>query len=175
MATDFDRYRMENEPEWSMDQVIGRGGFGAVYKGQIRRPGLRSELCAVKRIALGRAGVLQRYKREISILASLVHVLRFQAPLTPASYPNLPQNEWFVQFFGWYESEDFLVIAMEYMEFGDLAGHLGDPWSENDTKIVAEQLLKGVTVLHGAGITHRDLKPQVGTAIALHAWYLTMI
>lgn len=51
-------------------------------------------------------------------------------------------------------------------ELGDLRGPIGALWSENDNKIVAEQLLKGLTVLHEAGIAHRDLKPQVSTADA---------
>ena len=37
----------------------------------------------------------------------------------------------------------------------------GYRWSERDTKVVIEQLLRGLAVMHKEGITHRDLKPEV--------------
>lgn len=72
-----------------------------------------------------------------------------------------------------------MFIAMEYMELGDLGRHIGTPWSEGDTKIVAEQLLKGLTVLHKAGVAHRDLKPEVSLIFtnvlcALRRWYFVI-
>jgi serine/threonine protein kinase len=68
-----------------------------------------------------------------------------------------------VKFFGWYESVDSIFIAMEYLEHGDLHKYIRQtgPCSENDAKIIAYQLLKGLHVMHGMDFTHRDLKPQV--------------
>ena len=39
----------------------------------------------------------------------------------------------------------------------------GYRWNESDAKAVIEQLLHGLAVMHNAGITHRDLKPEVYT------------
>jgi serine/threonine protein kinase len=47
------------------------------------------------------------------------------------------------------------------MEFGDLETHIGFKWTENDTKVVARQLLEGLKLMHDDGIIHRDLKPAV--------------
>jgi serine/threonine protein kinase len=68
-----------------------------------------------------------------------------------------------VQFLGWYEDDQdsYIYIAMEYMEFGDLENHIKVKWSEGDTKVVARQLLEGLTFMHGHDIIHRDLKPAV--------------
>jgi serine/threonine protein kinase len=47
------------------------------------------------------------------------------------------------------------------MDFGDLETHIEFKWSENDTKVVARQLLEGLKLMHDDGIIHRDLKPAV--------------
>jgi len=52
---------------------------------------------------------------------------------------------------------------MEYIPIGDMSKTFanGYRWNESDTKVVIEQLLRGLVVMHNAGITHRDLKPEV--------------
>ena len=54
---------------------------------------------------------------------------------------------------------------MEYIPIGDISKTFvnGYRWNESDTKVVIEQLLHGLVVMHKAGITHRDLKPEVCT------------
>ena len=56
---------------------------------------------------------------------------------------------------------------MEYIPIGDMSKTFvnGYRWNENDTKVVIEQLLRGLTVMHKEGITHRDLKPEVSTPL----------
>jgi len=58
-----------------------------------------------------------------------------------------------------------VYIAMEYLPMGDMSKTFksGYQWNESDTKVVIEQLLQGLSVMHNAGITHRDLKPEVST------------
>ena len=58
-----------------------------------------------------------------------------------------------------------MYIAMEYIPIGDMSKTFvsGYRWSESDTKVVIKQLLRGLVVMHNAGITHRDLKPEVCT------------
>jgi len=54
---------------------------------------------------------------------------------------------------------------MEYIPIGDMLKTLEQNyrWNERDTRVVIEQLLHGLAVMHNAGITHRDLKPEVCT------------
>ena len=58
-----------------------------------------------------------------------------------------------------------MYIAMEYFPLGDLLKTFEQNyrWDESDTMVVIEQLLRGLVVMHNAGITHRDLKPEVCT------------
>jgi len=50
---------------------------------------------------------------------------------------------------------------MEYLHLGDLYKCYKEPLSEPEVKDVAKQLLEGLKKMHGMGITHRDIKPQV--------------
>jgi len=56
-----------------------------------------------------------------------------------------------------------VYIAMEYIPIGDMSETFADGyrWNESDTRVVIEQLLQGLAVMHKEGITHRDLKPEV--------------
>ena len=59
-----------------------------------------------------------------------------------------------------------MYIAMEYIPIGDMSKTFVNDyqWNESDTRVVIEQLLHGLAVMHKAGITHRDLKPEVSTS-----------
>ena len=67
----------------------------------------------------------------------------------------------FVQSFGWYEDDNSVYIAMEYMEHGDLQKRLTRPYPEVEVLSIASQLLEGLQFMHENGFTHRDLKPSV--------------
>ena len=73
------------------------------------------------------------------------------------------QYDWFVKFNTSYEDNHYLYIAMEYIPIGDMSKTFEQDyrWNESDAKVVIEQLLYGLAVMHKEGITHRDLKPEV--------------
>jgi len=60
---------------------------------------------------------------------------------------------------------------MEYVPIGDMSETFvnGYRWNTIDTKVVINQLLQGLAVMHTEGITHRDLKPEVRTPP--HPWH----
>jgi serine/threonine protein kinase len=60
------------------------------------------------------------------------------------------------------------------MDFGDLETHIGFKWTENDTKVVARQLLEGLKLMHDDGIIHRDLKPAVSIWAPLSVTFLAL-
>lgn len=52
---------------------------------------------------------------------------------------------------------------MEYIAHGDLGQYIkGSPTqAKREVQVIASQVLEGLVVLHGRGICHRDMKPQV--------------
>ena len=66
-----------------------------------------------------------------------------------------------MRFFGWYESNDYVHIAMEYISHGHLRHYMEVERSESEAKDVTRQLLEGLLVIHQKGFAHRDLKPEV--------------
>ncbi|KAH8695455.1 kinase-like domain-containing protein, partial [Talaromyces proteolyticus] len=66
----------------------------------------------------------------------------------------------FVEFFGWFEDEDHVYLAMEYFHNGTLDRFITKGLSEQDSRIIAQQLLEGLRIMHQEQFTHRDLKPQ---------------
>lgn len=77
-------------------------------------------------------------------------------------------TELFVRFFGWFEDEKQIYIAMEYIEYGDLASLiLKESLSESDAKIITRQLLRGLKIMHKNNFCHRDIKPMVRILFSL--------
>jgi len=68
-----------------------------------------------------------------------------------------------VKFLGWFEDQETLYIAMEYLKEGDLTKHISilAPLPQETVKCISKQLLEGLKVMHQEGVTHRDIKPAV--------------
>ena len=66
-----------------------------------------------------------------------------------------------MEFLGWFEDDDSVFLAMEYLPLGTLDKFMPDEIKERDAKVISSQLLEGLTIMHEEVFTHRDLKPQV--------------
>jgi serine/threonine protein kinase len=81
----------------------------------------------------------------------------------------------FVDFFGWFQNNDAMFLAMEYMPLGDLERnmqeienspiHTRPLLSEEEIQDITRQILEGLKIMHEEGFAHRDLKPQVRSPI----------
>jgi serine/threonine protein kinase len=50
---------------------------------------------------------------------------------------------------------------MEYLQLGDLEGHLKTPLTQIEARQITQQLLEGLEFMHNNNFAHRDLKPSV--------------
>lgn len=128
------RYRIEQE--------LGRGGFGAVYKAWDAN---LSKLCAVKENLETSPAAQRQFKREATVLAGLTH-------------PNLPRviDHFIIQGQGQY-------LVMDFVEGEDLQA-----LSERKGAIPVHQALEWISqvadalaYLHSSQpvVVHRDIKP----------------
>jgi WD40 repeat protein/serine/threonine protein kinase len=136
-----DEFVPPHVPGYEILEELGRGGMGVVYKAtqlSLSRP------VALKMILAGsHAGALERdrFRREAEAVAAL-------------------QNPHIVQIFEIGESSGHLYLALEYVEGGSLAQHLGGvPWPAREAAELVEVLARAIQIAHDRGIVHRDLKP----------------
>ncbi|RHN76998.1 putative protein kinase RLK-Pelle-L-LEC family [Medicago truncatula] len=124
------------------DRMLGRGGYGQVYKGALSYLG---KIVAVKRIFADFENSERVFINEVRIISRLIH-------------RNL------VQFIGWCHEQDELLLVFEYMPNGSLDTHLfGDKKSlawEVRYK-VALGVANALRYLHDDAeqcVLHRDIK-----------------
>ncbi|GMU61856.1 MAG: hypothetical protein AMXMBFR34_36190 [Myxococcaceae bacterium] len=130
--------------KYRVEQMIGEGGMGKVYK--------------ATQIALDKQVVLKVLRQ--ALLSDERTVARFEREAKAASRLNHP-NSISVLDFG--RSDDgAMYIAMEYVQGKDLHQILTRDWPlpENRVIRVMSQVLSALADAHSAGVIHRDLKPE---------------
>lgn len=127
---------------WRVGDIVGRGAMGEVYAARLEDG---DRLAAIKVLrAPDDELIAKRFVREAEISSTV-------------RGPNL------VEVFGTGRAPDgSLYIAMELLAGRDLAAILREritlPLEE--VAVLVEETARGLTVLHAAGVVHRDLKPQ---------------
>jgi hypothetical protein len=135
-----ERYRVE--------EVIGRGGMGAVYRAtdeRLGRPVAVKVITAVATDAESRERMRARFRREAAAAARLPH------------HPNVVP----VYDYGTDAETSLDYIVMELLRGRDLATQLqrsGPPPMALALRIL-QQAARGLNVGHRMGVIHRDVKP----------------
>ncbi len=132
--------------KYEIQDVLGRGGMGAVYKGF--DPAI-SRAVAIKTIAKSSldAGELEhllaRFRHEAQVVGRLAH-------------PGI------VQIYDYGEDEELAYIVMELVNGKTLAEHLAQHANYDLREIgeIVRQLLDALGHAHAAGVVHRDMKPS---------------
>jgi Leucine-rich repeat (LRR) protein len=135
--------------DFSKDNILGQGGFGTVYKGELHD----GTKIAVKRMESGViAGKgLTEFKSEIAVLTKVRH-------------------RHLVALLGYCLDGNERLLVYEYMPQGTLSRHIFN-WAEEGLKplewtkrlTIALDVARGVEYLHGLAhqsFIHRDLKPS---------------
>ncbi|KAJ4264718.1 hypothetical protein NW764_015803 [Fusarium oxysporum] len=130
---------------WYRQRELGSGGFGCVWLERCVSGPTDGKVRAVKEIRKD-PSLPVPFSRELEAMAKFSHMKYVYC---------------FVECYGWFESENKVFIAMEYIKHGDLQNYLNQPFSEVYAKVIAFQLVEGLGYMHENGFAHRDLKPKV--------------
>lgn len=138
------RHQMEVDRRvgaWRLVELIGRGGFGEVWKALPVDAGTDGDVVALK--IPTHQGYIRHLRREGAILADVDH-------------PNI------VRVLDCDVEGDPPYLAMEYVEGRSLRDAIERPGLLKGREVlsVAEQMLVALGHLHARGHVHRDLKPE---------------
>ncbi len=123
-----------------IDELLGVGGMGEVYRGFDTRLERKVAVKCLRRDRSWTKQARERAAREARILSQLNH-------------PAL------CQIYDLVEHEEAELLLIEYVEGRTLADFLDEHPSEESLLDVAEQILEGLGAAHSRGVVHRDLKP----------------
>ncbi|MEZ4436338.1 MAG: serine/threonine-protein kinase [bacterium] len=128
------RYRLE--------ELIGRGGFGAVYRAQ--QLALDRRVAIKINIHVHRPSLAARFRREAQVMAKLRH---------PGCVTLLDYGE---------EADGLIYMVQEYVEGRSLKDVLdAEGYLETGRAIVVVSgILSALAAAHRVGIIHRDIKPS---------------
>lgn len=131
-----DRYRLE--------AILGQGSAGVVYEAQHTVVGRRFAVKVLRPGLIGRADVLERFRREAQAAGSLESENIASAIDFGHTADGLP------------------FIVMEYLPGEDLGAVLARDGRLSEQRVVeiGVQVCRGLATAHAAGIIHRDLKPE---------------
>jgi serine/threonine protein kinase len=128
-----------NKKDFRLEKVIGRGGFGKVWKAESRKNG---RIFAMK----------EMLKTRIVKKNSVQSVLKERMLLSIIKHPFIVNMQYAFQ------DRLNLYLVMDLMTGGDLRYHLGKNrhFNEAQSKFLISCILMGLEYLHINGIIHRD-------------------
>jgi len=128
-------------PGYDIDELVGFGGSGEVWRARERATG---ELVALKRVSATTAGAepTQRLQREAALLATVQHehVVRLRSVIPTA---------------------DGLVLVLDYAEGGSLTALLAarGRLSAGEVVTIGAPLAGALADVHARGLVHGDISP----------------
>lgn len=134
--------KMQHIGPYELQEVLGEGGMGVVYRAQQRQPVVRTVALKILKLGMDSREILHRFEAERQALAQLEHpnIARvYDAGTTPDGRP---------------------YFVMEYVHGQAITNYCDEKRLTPRMRIeLFIKLCRGVQYAHQQGIIHRDLKP----------------
>lgn len=136
--------QLTNIGKYEIQDVLGRGAMGAVYRGYDRAIARNVAVKVVAKDSLAPSEVqhlIQRFRHEAQAVGRLVH-------------PRI------VQIYDYGEDDEIAYIVMELVNGKTLDEHLSQEsrYEIREAGEIIRQILDGIGYAHSEGVVHRDLK-----------------
>ncbi|KAI9151119.1 hypothetical protein H9P43_009734 [Blastocladiella emersonii ATCC 22665] len=143
-----DEMDLGNSLRWRLDELIGKGVVGMVYKAELLPPGGAPAISvAVKHLHLPSANPNLNHRNFEQLVAAL----------------SLIEHPHVISYFGSHVVDEDCFLFMEFCDMGTLSDWLKDHGPVRETWRLSAwmyQLALGLQFLHKHGVVHRDLKPS---------------
>ncbi|PEN14350.1 hypothetical protein CRI94_04765 [Longibacter salinarum] len=127
---------------YHIESILGRGGMGVVYKGE--------DVALSRPVALKRINPAQAHREQF--------LRRFRAEAKALARINSP---YITSIYALRDTDIGLLIVMEYVDGGTLKDRIVEgPMTPAEAVPIVQQILRSFRDAHGAGVIHRDIKPQ---------------
>jgi hypothetical protein len=126
---------------YEIDREVGRGGMGVVYAASDTRLGRKVALKLLPAAVRDDADRLRRFEQEARTIGGLNH-------------PNLVT----LHDVGRHDGAPYLVT--ELLDGSSLRGRIANELPIRECVRIAAEVARGLAAAHGAGIVHRDIKPD---------------
>ncbi|XP_047314868.1 calcium-dependent protein kinase 28-like [Impatiens glandulifera] len=144
-TTDFGYFK-DFDDKYVLGKLLGHGQFGYTYVAQDKSNGDRVAVKRIDKRKMILPVAVEDVKREVRILKALT------------GHENV------VQFYNAFEDDNYVYIAMELCEGGELLDRIlakkDSRYSEKDAAVVVRQMVKVAAQCHLLGLVHRDMKPE---------------
>ena len=133
-----------NIDDYEIHEILGKGGFGIVYRALSKATGSFKKEVAIKMID-------KRKMKELNLTKRVANEVEIHWQLRHTSILEL---------YNYFEDDLNVYLVMEICKQGELYKYLQKckKLSEPETRGIMVQLLNGMKYLHSNGILHRDLK-----------------
>jgi serine/threonine protein kinase len=134
----------QNIGKYEIQDVLGKGAMGVVYKGYDRAIARNVAIKVIEKASLAEAEirhVIERFRHEAQAVGRLVH-------------PRI------VQIYDYGEDPEIAYIVMELVNGKTLHQHLSQEVNYEIREVgeIIRQLLDGIGYAHSEGVVHRDIK-----------------
>jgi calcium/calmodulin-dependent protein kinase I len=147
------RFRADGAPQakYRFSDEIGRGSFGRV-RIIVDKKTKVPYACKVMRFT--RSPKVERDPGNGARLASYTEVMDEVESMCDLNHPAL------IQLHEYFEVGCDVYMVLDLMRGGSLCDELYDrgSFSEEDTRVIFRQLLRGIQCMHSNGVVHRDIK-----------------
>uniref|UniRef100_A0A182KGS1 Serine/threonine-protein kinase PLK4 n=1 Tax=Anopheles christyi TaxID=43041 RepID=A0A182KGS1_9DIPT len=129
------------ETDYEVGEILGKGGFGCVYKARCLSSGYLVAIKMINKQAMHATGMANRVRQEVAIHSKLKH-------------PSI------LELYTFFEDFNNVYLVLEYAENGELQQYLRqriNPFSEYEAALILRKVVDGLLYLHSHKILHRDI------------------
>ncbi|XP_018047045.1 PREDICTED: serine/threonine-protein kinase PLK4 [Atta colombica] len=132
----------EHIEEYEVLNLLGKGGYGSVYRARCRRSGVEVAIKMIDKKMMQIAGMMDRVRQEVEIHIKLKHPAILEA-------------------YTCFENANYVYLVLELCRNGELQRYLKaqgtKTLSEEHAAYIIKQVVQGLLYLHSHQILHRDL------------------